>query len=305
MNDPTPTGRTSGPGQISPSEPDLTRDARRTDRVPGSRTLRNPVPRGPVEAATGDPAGPHPTPGRFPRSGPPRNPTVAPTRPFDELLARSSLGDPGAVAAAREAPADHVALLVDQALAGIDQDEDWELVRRAQAGDTQAFGRIYDRYFDTVYGYISYRTGSRTLAEDLTSEVWLRVLRRIGSVRWQRHDLSGWLVTIARNLIADHQKSGRQRLEVTTAHMLDDDLALGPEGHQQDEVRTRLDTATLLDAVRRLPPEQQECITLRFLQGRSIADTAQIMGKNEGAIKALQYRAVRNLGRLLPEGLTP
>ena len=114
------------------------------------------------------------------------------------------------------------------------------------------------------------------------------------------------MVTIARNLIADHYKSGRQRLEVTTADMLDnDDEAGGPEGRPEDAVLTRLDNATLLDAVRRLNPEQQECITLRFLQGLSVTETAQIMGKNDGAIKALQYRAVRTLGRLLPEGFTP
>ena len=59
----------------------------------------------------------------------------------------------------------------------------------------------------------------------------------------------------------------------------------------------------LLEAVRQLNPEQQECIALRFLQGLSVAETAKVMGKNDGAIKALQYRAVRSLGRLLPEGV--
>jgi RNA polymerase sigma-70 factor (ECF subfamily) len=182
----------------------------------------------------------------------------------------------------------------------------WAIVRRAQNGDTGAFGEIYDRYIDTVFRYVYFRVGSRQLAEDLTSETFLRALRRIGSVTWQGRDLGAWLVTIARNLIADHYKSGRYRLEVTTADMIDADQEdHGLEGRPESAVLERLTNATLLEAVKKLNPEQQECIVLRFLQGMSVTETAAAMGKNEGAIKALQYRAVRSLGRLLPEGFTP
>lgn len=182
----------------------------------------------------------------------------------------------------------------------------WAIVRRAQDGDPEAFGEIYDRYIDTVFRYIYFRVGSRPLAEDLTSETFLRALRRIGSVTWQGRDLGAWLVTIARNLIADHYKSGKYRLEVTTADMLDADQEdHGPDGSPEAAVLERLTNVTLLEAVKKLNPEQQECIVLRFLQGLSVTETAQAMGKNEGAIKALQYRAVRSLGRLLPEGFTP
>jgi RNA polymerase sigma-70 factor (ECF subfamily) len=157
-----------------------------------------------------------------------------------------------------------------------------------------------------VFRYIYFRVGTRQLAEDLTSETFLRALRRIGSVTWQGRDLGAWLVTIARNLIADHYKSGRYRLEVTTADMIDADQAdIGPDGRPEAAVMERLTNETLLEAVKKLNPEQQECIVLRFLQGLSVTETASAMGKNEGAIKALQYRAVRSLGRLLPEGFTP
>jgi len=182
----------------------------------------------------------------------------------------------------------------------------WAIVRRAQDGDADAFGEIYDRYIDTVFRYIYFRVGSRPLAEDLTSETFLRALRRIGSVTWQGRDLGAWLVTIARNLIADHYKSGKYRLEVATADMLDADQEdHGLDGSPEAAVMERLTNVTLLEAVKKLNPEQQECIVLRFLQGLSVTETAQAMGKNEGAIKALQYRAVRSLGRLLPEGFTP
>ena len=173
-----------------------------------------------------------------------------------------------------------------------------DLVEAAQSGETEAFGRLYDHYSDTVYRYIYYRVGSKATAEDLTSETFLRALRRIGTFTWQGRDFGAWLVTIARNLVADHFKSSRFRLEVTTGEMLDaNEVARSPE----ESVLEQLSNEALLTAVRKLNPQQQECITLRFLQGLSVAETARVMGKNEGAIKTLQYRAVRTLARLLPE----
>jgi RNA polymerase sigma-70 factor (ECF subfamily) len=181
--------------------------------------------------------------------------------------------------------------------------EVWALVERAQGGDSAAFGLIYDRYVDTVFRFVYFRVGNRQLAEDLTSDTFLRALKRIGSFTWQGRDLGAWLVTIARNLVADHFKSGRYRLEVTTGDVLDADREdRGPEGSPESAVVDHITNVALLTAVKQLNPEQQECIVLRFLQGFSVAETAQTMGKNEGAIKALQYRAVRALARLLPDG---
>jgi RNA polymerase sigma-70 factor (ECF subfamily) len=95
-------------------------------------------------------------------------------------------------------------------------------------------------------------------------------------------------------------KSSRYRLEVTTADMRDADRATdGPE----DAVLQGLTNEQLLACVEQLGAEQQECITLRFLQGLSVSETAAVMGKKDGAIKALQHRAVRRLAALLPEGL--
>ncbi|XVQ11887.1 sigma-70 family RNA polymerase sigma factor [Spirillospora sp. CA-255316] len=176
-----------------------------------------------------------------------------------------------------------------------------ELVLRARDGDAEAFGALYDHYVDLVYRYVYYRVGSHALTEDLTSETFLRALRRMPSFSWQGKDFGAWLVTIARNLVADHFKSGRYRLEICTAELLE------PPGLPQDgPERVVLDSMTnrtLLEAVRDLGSEQQECVVLRFLHGLSVAETALIMGKKTGAIKALQYRAVRSLARMLPADL--
>jgi RNA polymerase sigma-70 factor (ECF subfamily) len=177
------------------------------------------------------------------------------------------------------------------------------LVQRAQAGDAEAFGELYDRYVDAVFRYISYRVGSRQLAEDLTSETFLRALRRISSFTWQGRDVGAWFVTIARNLVADHYKSSRYKLEMTTDDVTETGARLDTADSPEGAVIERMTNQVLLEAVRQLGAEQQECIALRFLQGLSVAETAKVMGKNGGAIKALQYRAVRSLGRLLPEGV--
>ena len=172
------------------------------------------------------------------------------------------------------------------------------LVALAQQGDAEAFGQVYDAYVDSVYRYLYYRVGSHALAEDLTSETFLRALRRIDSFTWQGKDIGAWFTTIARNLVADHVKSSRFKLEVSTADMLDADRA---DDGIEDEVLGRLQSAALLDAVRKLKPEQQECVVLRFLQGLTVAETAGVLGRSEGAVKQLQLRAVRALAKLLPE----
>ncbi|MEI5102319.1 sigma-70 family RNA polymerase sigma factor [Streptomyces sp. PmtG] len=209
-----------------------------------------------------------------------------------------ALADGGAAVSRRARSGAAASATVRRPAADSDSARMMDLVERAQAGEADAFGRLYDQYSDTVYRYIYYRVGGKATAEDLTSETFLRALRRIGTFTWQGRDFGAWLVTIARNLVADHFKSSRFRLEVTTGEMLD---ANEVERSPEDSVLESLSNAALLDAVRRLNPQQQECVTLRFLQGLSVAETARVMGKNEGAIKTLQYRAVRTLARLLPD----
>ncbi|GAA3792305.1 hypothetical protein GCM10022226_09430 [Sphaerisporangium flaviroseum] len=173
---------------------------------------------------------------------------------------------------------------------------------RAKTGDADAFAALYDRYVDLVYRYVYFRVGCHALAEDLTSETFLRALRRIADFTWQGRDFGAWLVTIARNLVTDHYKSGRYRMEVSTAEVLDTPLD-GPH-IPENAVVTTMVNERVLRAVRDLGAEQQECVVLRFLHGMSLAETALIMGKKSGAIKALQFRAIRALARALPEDLS-
>jgi RNA polymerase sigma-70 factor (ECF subfamily) len=173
------------------------------------------------------------------------------------------------------------------------------LVELARSGDKEAFGQLYDHYQPSVYRFLYYRVGSMTLAEDLTAETFFRALRSMHSFRWQGKDFGAWLMTIARNLTADHFKAGRTRLEQTTEDMQTlDSTADSPEV----EVLSSLTNESLLRALGELPTDQRECLIMRFLQGLSIAETAEILGRSSGAVKQLQLRGVRNLAKLIPPG---
>ena len=174
------------------------------------------------------------------------------------------------------------------------------LVELARQGDKEAFGLLYDHYQASVYRFLYYRTRSQALAEDLTSETFFRALRSMNSFRWQGKDFGAWLMTIARNLTTDHFKAGRTRLEMTTEDMSPhDDATEGPES----AVLAGLTNEVLLTALSELPTEQRECLIMRFLLGMSIAETAKALDRSDGAVKQLQLRGVRNLAKLMPDGL--
>jgi RNA polymerase sigma-70 factor, ECF subfamily len=178
----------------------------------------------------------------------------------------------------------------------------WLLVERAKGGDGEAFGQLYDGYVDSVYRFIYFRVNDRALAEDFTSETFLRALRRISSIDYQGRDIGAWFVTIARNIILDHLKSARTRLEVPTAEAVEDGRG---EPSPESAVLDLLTSQRLMAAVRQLGAEQRECIVLRFVQGFSVSETAAVLGKNDGAVKALQHRAVRKLAEMLGDDLNP
>ena len=171
------------------------------------------------------------------------------------------------------------------------------LVDLAREGDSEAFGQLYDHYVTGIFRFVYYRTGSQQLAEDLTSETFVRGLRAIQRFSWQGKDFGAWLTTIARNLIADHYKSSRSRLEIVSDSV--------PEGSRtvdspEQDVMALISNELLFEAVNSLPPEQRECILMRFIQGQSIAETAAALGRSEGAVKQLQLRAVRALAKSMP-----
>jgi RNA polymerase sigma-70 factor (ECF subfamily) len=172
------------------------------------------------------------------------------------------------------------------------------LVDLAKEGDAEAFGQLYDHYVSGVFRFVYYRVGSQQLAEDLTSETFVRGLRAIQRFNWQGKDFGAWLTTIARNLVADHFKSSRARLEIVAETIPEGKVTVASP---EQEVLALISNEMLFEAVNSLPNEQRDCVLMRFIQGMSIAQTAAALGRSEGAIKQLQLRAVRSLAKTMPE----
>jgi RNA polymerase sigma-70 factor (ECF subfamily) len=176
------------------------------------------------------------------------------------------------------------------------------LVSRARRGDSDAFGWLYDHYADLVYRYTLYWvSGDPMVAEDIVSETFLRAFRAIPAFRWQSRDIGAWFLTIARNLLIDWARSGLSRPEAPSWNVTADQLDIAAARHGPEE--SGLVAAPhheLWEAVRKLRPDQRECVVLRFLEGLSVRETALAMGRREGAIRALQFRAIRALVRSLP-----
>ncbi|MGW7684064.1 RNA polymerase sigma factor [Kribbella sp. NPDC054772] len=178
-----------------------------------------------------------------------------------------------------------------------DTDDEDALIRLAQAGDGPAFGRLCDRYLPSIYRYTYSKTSSRSVAEDLTSETFLRAFRAIGKPR-ARLNFAAWLVTIARNVVIDHHRSGWSRLAVVTDEVDPQvDESAGPE----QAALASVSEAALRGAMAGLPDDQRECLLLRFFTGLSISETAAAMDRTDGAVKQLQFRATNRLRGLIKD----
>jgi RNA polymerase sigma-70 factor (ECF subfamily) len=176
------------------------------------------------------------------------------------------------------------------------------LLEGAASFDERALGELYDRYEARIYSYIYRRTGNESLAEDLTAQVFLKMLEAIRSDKGWHSSFSGWLYRIAHNAVIDYYRQRDRQQQVS----LEDTLTTTASDHNPVIMaEASLDSQRLRMAIGRLTEEQSEVITLRFLEGYSISEVAEMLDKTEGSIKALQYRAVTTLRQLLQhEGFT-
>ena len=172
-------------------------------------------------------------------------------------------------------------------------ENDTSLLERVTRHDHQALAEVHDRYFDLIFKYINYRVGDREVAADLTGEVFLALIKALKAGKPPKTSLTGWLYAVARNLAVDHVK---QRVKLVP--LLEDLVADTPS--LTDQAYLAQLAPLLREALLKLTDEQQDVIALRFGQGLSLYETAEIMDKSVGAVKALQHRALASLGRFIP-----
>jgi len=166
-----------------------------------------------------------------------------------------------------------------------------DLIRRARQRDADAFSELYNRHVDRIFRYVLLRVGDDTVAEDLTSEVFVRALESLSAYEDRGAPFAAWLYRIANARVVDHWRRAR-RAEMS----LDADDAEVPVEMPANDV---LVYKTLAESLARLTSEQQEVIILKFVEGYNTAEIAQITGRTEGAVKALQHRALASLARLM------
>lgn len=169
-----------------------------------------------------------------------------------------------------------------------------DLIRRAQRGEPEAFAQLCEAHFDRIYRYIALKVGNRADAEDLTQQTFLKATEAIGSYRWKGLPFASWLFRIAHNQVIDHFR----RLSKERGVPLDEAITVSSDD-PASLAEQRLTVAQLMAACDQLTEAQREVIYLRFGSELSIAETAKVMNKREGAIKALQHDAVVKLRRTI------
>ena len=175
---------------------------------------------------------------------------------------------------------------------------EYTLLKRAQAYEAEAIGELYDHYAPLIYAYLYRRVQDAQLAEDLTSEVFVRVLQAIQDARFWHTSFRAWLYRIAHNQVVDYY---RQQARATVLPLEErilpddgDDLEMAHEETRMHEM--------LGDAIRRLTPDQQQVLALRFGEQMKTQEVAEIMEKSTGAIEALQHRALAALRKMVNQG---
>src|SRR5260370_22098011 len=160
---------------------------------------------------------------------------------------------------------------------------DERLLIEAAQKDASRFAELYEANFHSVYAFVSRRVGNRQEAQDLTSEVFHRALANLKRFEWRGAPFAAWLYRMAANAVADHYHEKAREGEVPAEEISDDAMA---------DAERRASVAQCVD---RLPTEQRRVIVMRFIEQRSIREIAEDIGKTEGAIKQLQWRAMPNL----------
>ncbi len=170
------------------------------------------------------------------------------------------------------------------------------VVEGAKRGDPQALSALYEQYFPKVYRYVASRLASTEDAEDVTEEIFLRVLNNVGNFEWRGLPFGAWVFRIARNEIISHVR--RQKTRGIPAELTESIADYAPD--HTLAIETELTMVVVRQAVERLPEAQRQVVALRFIAGLSVAETAQALKKTENNVKVLQHKAIAKL-RLMVE----
>jgi RNA polymerase sigma-70 factor (ECF subfamily) len=186
-------------------------------------------------------------------------------------------------------------------LANMDLNEEKELVRQAQKAP-DAFAGLYDQYYPKIFGYVLRRTANLESAQDITSETFLKALRKLWQFQWRNVSFSSWLYKIATNEVNQYFRKAEYKKSVSLEELQEQGFELissyDPESElieAQEKLKQYQDFLEIQEKIARLPAKYQEVIALRFFEKKQIKEIAEILGEKEGTIKSLLHRAVEKL----------
>jgi RNA polymerase sigma-70 factor (ECF subfamily) len=169
--------------------------------------------------------------------------------------------------------------------------DEYAVVEAAKRGDHSALAALYEHFFPRVYRYVASRLGNVEDAEDVTEEIFLRVIDNVGSFTWRGLPFGAWVFRIARNEIVSHVR--RQKPRSGTAEL--SDTIADERADHTGKVEDKLVLVVVRKAMTQLPEAQRQVVELRFIAGLSVAETAKALNKTENNVKVLQHKAIAKL----------
>jgi RNA polymerase sigma-70 factor, ECF subfamily len=173
--------------------------------------------------------------------------------------------------------------------------DELEMVRRSQSGDQDAFAHLYDAYIDRIHRYIYFRVTEEEVAEDITSQVFLKAWEKLDSYHPGQSPFIAWLYRIAHNTVIDHYRTRKTLIALDEARPIE----ISQEAGIDEQLDFQIEAQQLREALKELTEEQQQVLILKFINGLSTPEIARQLGKQQGAVRATQMRALQGLAKSL------
>ena len=170
-----------------------------------------------------------------------------------------------------------------------------DLVQKSQAGETQAFGEIYDIYIDDIYRFIFYKVGQREVAEDLTEDTFFKAWQKLDSFSQTKHPFSSWLYRIAKNTVIDYFRKERVNIEELQIDIADEKVDTKKHTEQY------FNQQHLQEALSKIPEKQREVVVLRYVNELSHKEISEVLDKSEVAVRSLLSRGMAKLKEIMKE----
>ncbi len=168
------------------------------------------------------------------------------------------------------------------------------LVSKAKQGDEQAFGDLYGFYFEKIYKFVFFRVSQKEIAEDIAEEVFVKAWLKIKQVK--EESFGGWLYQIAKNKVIDHYRSQKETVDLSEVENI-----LESNQNIVDEANLAVEQVMFMELLKKLTPEQQIIIKLKFIEDMENSEIAELISKSEGSIRVIQHRAIQKLQELINE----